>query len=78
MDRDDWKNFEAIAEALRRVHARPVVRGISDEEAKLLPTRIDAGVVADLPISMWMTDAGELSLFDALSHQRTHQHLLLF
>lgn len=78
--RDDRKNFEAIANMLHRVHARPIVRGLSDEEARLLPTRIDALVVAELPISMWMTAAGELDLFDALSHsrngERTYQQLL--
>lgn len=78
--RDNWRNFEAIAQILHRLHARPIVRGLTDEEARLLPTRIDARVVAELPISMWMTDAGELSLFDALSHSRhggrTYEQLL--
>jgi len=78
--RDDWKNFEAVADALRRVHARPRVPGLTDEEARTLPTRVDAAIVAELPISVWLTDAGELDLFDALSHnklgERTYAQLL--
>lgn len=80
MIRDHPKNFEAIADALRRLYARPYVAGLTDAEARLLPTRIGARVVAELPISGWMTDAGELDLFDALSHhqrgERTFEQLL--
>lgn len=78
--RDDWRNFEAVADALRRLHARAHIPGLSVEEARTLPTRIDAGVVAELPISVWLTDAGELDVFDALSHnvagERTFEQLL--
>jgi hypothetical protein len=78
--RDDWSNFEAVADALRRLRARPHVTGLTDEEAQLLPTRVDAGIVAELPISVWMTDAGELDLFDSLVHhdrgERDYDQLL--
>lgn len=77
---DHPKNFEAIADALRRLHARPHIPGLTDAEARHLPTHIDARVVAELPISGWRTDAGELDLFDALSHhqrgERTFEQLL--
>lgn len=78
--RDDPKNFEAVADALRRLNARAHIPGLSPAEARTLPTRIDDAIVADLPISVWLTDAGELDLFDALSHnvrgERTYEQLL--
>ena len=53
---------------------------MSAEEARTLPTRIDAAIVAGLPISVWLSDAGELDLIDALSHnklgERTYEQLL--
>lgn len=62
--RRDRANLDRLAEAMRELHARLHVAGMSDEEARQLPVRIDAQALESLGISTWMTDAGG---FDVLA-----------
>jgi hypothetical protein len=64
--RDGWANFERLADALIRLHALPNLQGYTAEDLQRVSYRIDAGVIAGLPISSWRTDAGILDLVDAL------------
>ncbi len=42
------------------------VGGLSDEEARALPTRVDADSLARMDISTWRTDAGDLDVLTAI------------
>lgn len=55
-------NLEAAAAALRDLHARVRVDGLSDEEAKALPMQIDAVALSRMEISTWRTNAGDLDV----------------
>ena len=52
-----------LAAALRSLNARLRVHGLTDEEAALLPTRIDKDTLGGMEIATWGTDAGD---FDVL------------
>lgn len=58
------ENLGRLATAMRELHAYLRVEGLSDEEAKALPTRIDAASLGRMDISTWRTDAGD---FDVLT-----------
>jgi hypothetical protein len=58
------ENLSRLAAAMRELHARLRVGGMSDEEASALPTPLDADSLARLAISTWRTDAGD---FDVLT-----------
>jgi hypothetical protein len=60
----DRANLDRLAQALRELNARLRVGGMSDDEARLLPVRIDGHMLASTEISTWMTDAGG---FDVLA-----------
>lgn len=49
---------------MRELNARLRVAGMTDQEARQLPVRIDSDTLADLSITTWMTDAGP---FDVLA-----------
>jgi hypothetical protein len=44
-------NFERLAAALRSLNARLLVHGLTDEEATLLPTRIDKDTLGRMELS---------------------------
>lgn len=56
------ENLERLAGAMRELNARLRVAGLSDSEAKQLPTQLDAATFRQLQISTWRTDAGELDV----------------
>lgn len=58
------ENLTRLAGAMRELHARLRVAGMTDEEASALPTLLDADSLARLAISTWRTDAGD---FDVLT-----------
>lgn len=58
------KNLTRLATAMRELNARLRVEGLSDEDAKTLPTVIDAQMFGAMEISTWRTDAGD---FDVLA-----------
>lgn len=60
------ENLGRLAEALRELGAFLRVGGLSDEEARALPTRLDAVALGRLEISTWRTDAGDLDVLTVL------------
>ena len=60
------ENLERLAAALRELRAFLRVGGLSDGEARRLPTRIDAVALSRLEISTWRTDAGDLDVLMVL------------
>ena len=58
------ENLGRLATAMRELHAYLRVGGLSDDEAKALPTQVDAKTLARMDISTWSTDAGD---FDVLT-----------
>lgn len=66
-------NLERLAGAMRELNARLRVAGLSDIEAKQLPTQLDATTFRQLQISTWRTDAGDLDvLADIPNRQGVH------
>lgn len=55
-------NLDQLALALRELHARLRVHGLSDAEAAQLPMQIDAASLNAIEISTWRTDAGDLDV----------------
>lgn len=55
-------NLDRLAAAMRELHARLRVEGLSDAEAALLPMQIDAVTLNAIEISTWRTDAGDLDV----------------
>jgi hypothetical protein len=51
-------NLDRLAGALRELHARLRVGGMTDAEARALPVQIDGTTLAMAGMSTWMTDAG--------------------
>lgn len=59
---DDRENLTRLAAAMRELHARLIVEGMSDTEASRLPVVLDAITLENLEISTWRTDAGDLDV----------------
>jgi hypothetical protein len=55
-------NLDRLAAAMRELHARLRVEGLTDAEAALLPVQIDAVTLNAIEISTWRTDAGDLDV----------------
>jgi hypothetical protein len=60
------ENLGRLAAALLELNAFLRVGGLSDEEARSLPTRVDAMSLGRLEISTWRTDAGDLDVLTVL------------
>jgi hypothetical protein len=43
---------------MRELHARLRVGGMTDDEARQLPVKVDASMLQGMEITTWMTDAG--------------------
>lgn len=52
-------NLDRLPAALRELRAFLRVDGLTDDEARGLPTRIDAVMLGSMDISTWRTDAGD-------------------
>ena len=70
----DPANLDRLAAALKELGARLRVAGMSDEEARRLPVRLDALTLAGFGSSTWMTDAGPLDLLVELRDPRGGRH----
>lgn len=74
------ENLERLAAAMRGLKAYLRVGGLSDEEAKALPTQIDGVALARMDISTWRTDAGDLDVLNGIPTQggdrATYEQLL--
>ena len=67
-------NMSRLADALAELNARLRVEGLSDEEARTLPVRLDAMMLRNMEISTWRTDAGDVDvLSDIPSRAGQHQ-----
>lgn len=55
-------NLAHLADALLELHAYLRVSGMTDEEMRRLPVRIDAETLARSEMSTWRTDAGDIDL----------------
>jgi hypothetical protein len=62
--RRERTNLDRLAGALRELHARLRVGGMTDAEARALPVQIDGTTLDMAGMSTWMTDAGP---FDVLA-----------
>ncbi len=57
-------NLTRLAAAMAELNARLRVGGLSDAEARQLPSQLDAATLAQMQVSPWRTDAGD---FDVLA-----------
>ena len=69
--RRERTNLDRLADALRELHARLRVGGMTDTEAQALPVQVDATTLDLAGMSTWMTDAGPLSTSSPASRQPT-------
>jgi len=60
------ENLSRLAAALRELHARLRISGLSDEESAALPVQVDAILDQQTDFSNWRTDAGDLDVMKAL------------
>lgn len=60
------ENLGRLAEALRELGAFLRVGGLSDDESRALPTRLDAVSLSRLEVSTWRTDAGDVDVLTVL------------
>jgi hypothetical protein len=68
------ENFERLAGALRDLHARLRVGGMTDDEARHLPVTVDAATLESFGSSTWMTDAGPFDLLIELRDRDGGRH----
>lgn len=67
MVRRERANLDRLAAALRELHARLRVGGVTDAEAKMLPVQIDSTTLEMAGMSTWMTDAGPFDVLAGLT-----------
>jgi hypothetical protein len=70
--RRERANLERLAAALRELHARLRVGGMTDAEARALPVQIDATSLDLAGMSTWMTDAGGFDILAGLEAADGH------
>jgi hypothetical protein len=70
--RRERANLKRMAAALRELHARLRVGGMSDAEASRLPVQIDAISLDLAGMSTWMTDAGGFDVLAGLEAADGH------
>jgi len=70
--RRERANFDRLAGALRELHARLRVGGMTDAEARTLPVQIDATTLDLAGMSTWMTDAGPFDVLAGLEAPDGH------
>ncbi|MDQ6798140.1 MAG: hypothetical protein M3011_09015, partial [Actinomycetota bacterium] len=70
--RREKANLDRLAGALRELHARLRVGGMSDEEARKLPVQIDTMTLDLAGMSTWMTDAGPFDVLAGLEAPDGH------
>ncbi len=70
--RRERTNLDRLAGALRELHARLRVGGMSDAEARALPVQIDGTTLDMAGMSTWMTDAGPFDVLAGLEAADGH------
>lgn len=53
------ENLDRLAAAMRDLHARLRVEGLTDEEAALLPVQVTGSTLVRMELSTWRTDGGD-------------------
>lgn len=56
------QNLDRLARALATLGARLRIGGMTDEESRGLPVRLDGEMLSRVRVSTWMTDAGQLDI----------------
>ena len=56
------ENLDRLAAAMRDLHARLRVEGLTDEEAALLPVQVTGSTLVRMELSTWRTDGGHLDV----------------
>jgi hypothetical protein len=73
-------NLAHLADALVELHAYLRVGGMSDDEMRALPVRVDSETLARSEMSTWRTDAGDIDLLADIptghGTRRTYDELL--
>jgi len=64
--RGEPDNLRRLANALRQLGARLRMGGMTDDEARLLPVRLDAETLRSFGSSTWMTDARPIDILREL------------
>jgi hypothetical protein len=64
--RRERDNLDRLASAMRELHARLRIAGMSDEESRQLPVQLDGAMLASAEMSTWMTDAGGFDVLPGL------------
>ncbi len=67
-------NLDHLAAAMRELNARLRVEGLTDEEAAALPLVVDGARLAQMEISTWRTDAGDMDVLADIP-DRAGRHL---
>lgn len=62
-------NLDRLAAAMRDLHARLRVEGLSDEDAALLPVQVTGSTLVRMEISTWRTDGGDLDILADIPDQ---------
>jgi len=70
--RRERTNLDRLAGALRELHARLRVGGMTDKDAQALPVQIDATTLDMAGMSTWMTDAGPFDVLAGLEAPDGH------
>ena len=70
--RRERANLDRLADALRELHARLRVGGMTDDEARQLPVKVDASMLQGMEITTWMTDAGGFDVLPGLAAEDGH------
>jgi hypothetical protein len=74
------RNLDRLAAAMRELHARLHVEGLSDDEASTLPVQVVGATLARMEISTWRTDAGDLDILadlpDRAGRRRSFDELI--
>ena len=67
-------NYERLAAALRELGARLRVGGMTDEDSRQLPVRVDAATLRSFGSSTWTTDAGAVDILRDLPDRSGRRH----
>jgi hypothetical protein len=66
--RGERTNLDRLAGALRELHFRLRVGGITDTEARTLPVQVDGTILDMAGMSTWMTDTGPFAVLAGIEH----------
>jgi hypothetical protein len=59
-------NLDRLAGAMRELHARLRVEGLTDDESARLPVQVTGSTLVRMEISTWRTDAGDVDILASI------------